>query len=67
MCIFLESPVSQELENTQIKLNYVMSWYKMAPENEKKAFSPWVILVPLQAILGLGVTYFGLIYVFLNL
>jgi hypothetical protein len=28
---------------------YVMSWYKMAPENEKKAyrFWPWVIFVPL--------------------
>jgi hypothetical protein len=45
----LESPVSQESENTQINPNYVMSWYKMAPENEKKAYRvlPGVILVPL--------------------
>ena len=28
----------------------VMFWYKMAPENDKKAyrFLPWVILVPIQ-------------------
>jgi hypothetical protein len=35
----LESPVSQKLENKQIKPNHVMSWKKkMAPENEKKAY-----------------------------
>jgi hypothetical protein len=30
-----------------------MSWYKIAPENEKKAYRvlPWVILVPLWSLL----------------